>query len=313
MKKVNNLPFFHLPVLGREVCEYLITDSGGVYLDGTLGGGGHAEMILQRLSAQGRYIGVDRDAQALAHARQRLASFSNVVFFRGVFSQVEDALAAAGADALDGVLLDLGVSSYQIDANERGFAFRPGLALDMRMDDQELLTAEAVLATYPEAELRRIFKEYGEERHAARIAQLIVRQREQRPFKTSDDLINVIDRATPRQHVVKSYARIFQALRIEVNQELQHLKRVLNASLGFLKPGGRLVVISYHSLEDRIVKHFLKEQENPCICPPEYPVCVCGKKPRMRRLKPFLIRPAEDEIENNPRARSAKMRVGEKI
>jgi len=310
---VNNLPFFHLPVLGREVCEYLITDSGGVYLDGTLGGGGHAEMILQRLSAQGRYIGVDRDAQALAHARQRLASFSNVVFFRGVFSQVEDALAAAGADALDGVLLDLGVSSYQIDANERGFAFRPGLALDMRMDDQELLTAEAVLATYPEAELRRIFKEYGEERHAARIAQLIVRQREQRPFKTSDDLINVIDRATPRQHVVKSYARIFQALRIEVNQELQHLKRVLNASLGFLKPGGRLVVISYHSLEDRIVKHFLKEQENPCICPPEYPVCVCGKKPRMRRLKPFLIRPAEDEIENNPRARSAKMRVGEKI
>jgi len=299
--------------LGQEVCEYLITDSAGVYLDGTLGGGGHAQMILQRLSSRARYIGVDRDAQALAHAKQRLAAFPNLVLFRGVFSQIPEALSAAGVPALDGVLLDLGVSSYQIDADERGFAFRPGLALDMRMDAGESLTAEAVLATYPEKELRRIFKEYGEERHSGRIARMIVRQRAQHPFKTSDDLIRVIDRAVPRQHVVKSYARIFQALRIEVNQELQHLERTLSAALDFLKPGGRLVVISYHSLEDRMVKHFLMKQEKPCVCPPEYPVCICGRKPRLRRIKPYLITPVEEEVKQNPRARSAKMRVGEKI
>ncbi|HHJ53441.1 MAG TPA: 16S rRNA (cytosine(1402)-N(4))-methyltransferase RsmH, partial [Caldithrix abyssi] len=243
----------------------------------------------------------------------KLRHFANIRLVHREFDETEDILRQAEVEKVDGVLLDLGVSSHQIDADERGFAFRPGVALDMRMDRGQSFTAADILAKYSERELTRVFREYGEERFARRIANKIVAARAKQPLALSDQLLEIIRQSVPGQMVVKSYARIFQALRIEVNQELERLKNALHGWLEHLNPGGRMVVISYHSLEDRIVKQFFKEQENPCICPPEFPVCVCGRKPQIRRIRPFLIRPEEDEIKDNPRARSAKMRVGEKL
>lgn len=313
MKRVSKQDKYHIPVLGRQVVRFLVTRPDGVYLDGTLGGGGHAALILQQLTPRAVYIGVDRDEEALSAAREKLRHFANIRLVHWAFDETEDILRQAEVEKVDGVLLDLGVSSHQIDADERGFAFRPGVALDMRMDRGQSFTAADILAEYSERELTRVFREYGEERFARRIANKIVAARAKQPLIQSDQLLEIIRQSVPGQMVVKSYARIFQALRIEVNQELERLKNALHGWLEHLNPGGRMVVISYHSLEDRIVKQFFKEQENPCICPPEFPVCVCGRKPQMRRIRPLLIRPEEDEIKDNPRARSAKMRVGEKL
>ncbi len=305
---------YHVPVLVEQVCTYLITNTSGIYLDGTLGGGGHAEQILTRLSPEALYIGLDRDPQAIAFSRRRLAKFKNVVFYHGIFTEMEKAMQQAGVTALDGVLLDLGISSYQVDEHERGFTFRSDAILDMRMDPQkQTLTAYEILNHYSLDELIRIFRQFGEERRAVCIARQIVKERQLQNIKTSGQLIALIDRCVHGKHAKKSYARIFQALRIAVNQELDLLTEALPMAERFLKKGGRLVVISYHSLEDRIVKNFLKDRANPCICPPELPVCVCGRKPTMKHLKPKVIRPSDSEVAQNPRARSAKMRVGEKL
>ncbi len=304
---------YHVPVLWEQVCRYLITDRKGIYLDGTLGGGGHAEQILKRLEAQALYIGMDRDADAIAFSRKRLAQFKNVVFYHGVFTEMESAMQKAQVEKLNGVLLDLGISSHQVDEEKRGFTFRSDVPLDMRMDPQnQTLTAQDVLNTYSYRALAKIFRTYGEEARASCIARNIVQAREKAAIKTSGQLVELIDRCVPARFAKKSYARIFQALRIEVNQELDLLTKALAAAVKHLEPGGRLVVISYHSLEDRIVKNFLREQENPCTCPAELPVCVCGRKPTLKQLKPRLITPDEREVAQNPRARSAKMRVGEK-
>ena len=291
----------------------LLLNPDGNYLDGTLGGGGHAAFFLEKLFKRARYIGIDRDGEAIRFAGKRLAAYSNLVLYRGVFSEIEAAMQAAHVDALDGVLLDLGVSSHQIDADERGFAFRPGVPLDMRMDSEQEQSAADILAAYSEQELSRIFKEYGEERHARCIARAVVRLRQSEALLISDQLMAAIRRCVSGKFLTKSFARIFQALRIEVNAELHILEEALQNAVTHLKPGGRIGVIAYHSLEDRIVKQFFRAQENPCTCPPELPYCVCGKTPQLKRVKPYLIVPQENEIQQNPRARSARFRVGEKI
>ncbi len=313
MTTVNEHTAYHRPVLAEKVREVLLTKPDGVYIDGTLGGGGHAERLLNFLSPQALYIGIDRDTEALEFARKRLAAFANVRFLHGTFAEMDAVVGELGIEQVDGVLLDLGISSHQVDEEARGFTFRPGVKLDMRMNPEDALTAAEILNTYSYEALLRIFREYGEERRAGCIARRVVQRRENKAFATSDDLVAVINRCVARKHAKKSYARIFQALRIEVNGELLQLKIGLEKALSLLRSGGRLVVISYHSLEDRIVKNFLRTQENPCECPPEWPVCQCGKQPTMKRVRPYLIVPDEKEIQQNPRARSAKMRVGEKL
>ena len=304
---------YHIPVLGPLVCEMLISRKDGVYYDGTLGGGGHAELLLAELSPNALYIGVDRDAEALEYSRKRLSAYANVVYYHGLYNDFAGALHAAGAHKLDGILLDLGLSSHQIDDGQRGFTFSADSALDMRMNREERLTAADILNEYDLNSLTDIFRKYGEEKFSRRIANRIVKIRVQKPFKRSGDLTAVIDSCTPYKMRIKTYARIFQALRIEVNEELRIIEDTLEESLNYLNKGGRIIVISYHSLEDRLVKDFLKREENPCTCPPEIPYCVCGKKAAIKRIKPYLIRPDEEEIKINPRARSAKMRVGERV
>lgn len=304
---------FHIPVLGRTVVERLLTSAAGTFIDGTIGGGGHAELFLEQLSDQGMYIGIDRDSEAIAFAKKRLKRYKNISFYHGIFSEIDLALKKFDIDKVDGILLDLGVSSHQIDEDRRGFAFRPGVNLDMRMDEHENITAANVLNRFSENDLIKIFREYGEERHSARIARLICTQRVKGEIRKSDQLLEIINRCVPARFALKSYARIFQALRIEVNDELNILKTALEQSLLYLKPGGRIGVIAYHSLEDRIVKQFFNREENPCVCPPELPLCVCGKRPRMKRIRPYLIKPDTAETVENPRSRSAKLRIGERL
>jgi 16S rRNA (cytosine1402-N4)-methyltransferase len=299
--------------MAQEICDKLLINPNGNYLDGTLGGGGHAEFLLEKLNPSACYIAIDRDAEALAFAAERLQRFSNVVFYQGLFSEMDAALQKAEVESVDGILLDLGVSSHQIDSDGRGFAFRPGNALDMRMNTEDALTAADILNTYDVKELTAIFKQYGEERHSGRIAREIVKRRSSEEIVKSNQLMEIIQRCVQGKFLTKSYARIFQALRIEVNRELSVLEEALENALRVLKPGGRIAVLSYHSLEDRIVKNFIRRQENPCTCPPEIPYCVCGKKPQLKKLKPAFISAGAEEIKNNPRARSAKLRVGEKI
>jgi 16S rRNA (cytosine1402-N4)-methyltransferase len=304
---------YHIPVLGAQVLSTLLVELHGTYLDGTLGGGGHAQLFLNKLKKDAVYIGMDRDSEAIAYCRQRLSRFKNIVYHQGTFDEFETALRIAGVRVLDGLFLDLGVSGHQIDDGNRGFAYRPGLILDMRMNQNDSQTVRDILNGYDESELIRVFKQYGEERYARNIARRIVKERQNHVLTRSDDLLDIINRSVPGKTVIKSYARIFQALRIELNNELNLLQKTLIRSVPYLKPGGRVGIISYHSGEDRIVKSFFREQENPCTCPPDIPYCSCGKKPVMRRLKPHLIVPDDEEVRQNPRSRSAKYRVGEKI
>jgi len=304
---------YHVPVMGHELLKTWFTSPSGIYLDGTLGGGGHAEMILKKLQSDGLYIGIDRDADALEYTARRLKSYPNFRSVRTTFDHFADVTMEEGIKGVDGVLMDLGVSSFQIDTDARGFAFRRGLPLDMRMDDRQDLTAGKIVNSYSEAELKKIFREYGEERYAGYIAKKIVKAREIRPIEKTDTLIDIIDSSVNAQFRTKSYARIFQALRIEVNDEFGLLKLALIAAVDVLQKGGRLAVITFHSLEDRIVKQFFQTSENPCICPPELPVCACGREPKLKRLRPFFRQATEEEINQNPRSRSAKLRVTEKI
>ena len=306
----------HKPVLLDECIEALAIRPDGIYVDGTLGRAGHSLEIVRRLTT-GRLIALDRDESALAAARIRLADYMDrVTLVHSNFSRLGEVLHELGIDGADGMLFDLGVSSPQLDDAQRGFSYKQDAPLDMRMDTTAALTARELVNTASYEELRRILFEYGEERYAPAIARAICREREQMPIETTLQLADIIRSAMPgqalreKQHPAK---RSFQAIRIAVNDELGELEPMLSAAEENLRPGGRLAVITFHSLEDRIVKRKLRELSTGCTCPPEFPVCVCGKKPKMELLTRKPIVSGEQELQENPRARSAKLRVARKL
>ena len=306
----------HVPVLLQECLEALNIRPDGIYVDGTLGRAGHSLEIVKRLTT-GRLIGIDRDETAIAAAQERLADYRDrVTLVHSNFDRIGDILAEVHLDGADGMLFDLGVSSPQLDDAERGFSYMHDAPLDMRMDRTAYLTARQVVNGWSYEELRRILFEYGEERYAPAIARRIVQSREQQPIETTLELVDIIKSAMPpqalreKQHPAK---RSFQAIRIAVNGELDALPPMLEAATAHLNRGGRLAVISFHSLEDRIIKKTLQELATGCTCPPEFPVCVCGKKPKLKLVSRKPIVSGEEELEHNPRARSAKLRVAEKL
>lgn len=311
------MEFQHKSVLLQECIDALNIRPDGIYLDGTLGGAGHSSQIARRLTEGGRLIGVDRDRTALAAAKERLAPYADrVTLVHSNFAEIDAILDSLGIPAVDGMLFDLGVSSPQLDDASRGFSYMADAPLDMRMDKDDALTAGEVVNTWPQGELRRILYDYGEERYAPQITAAICRAREKAPIETTLELVDIIRSAMPaqalreKQHPAK---RSFQAIRIAVNDELGAVSRMMQAAVGRLNPGGRLAVITFHSLEDRIVKSEMQQAARGCTCPPEFPVCVCGKKPLVKLVtrKPIVSGPAE--LEENPRARSAKLRVAEKL
>lgn len=311
------MEFQHKSVLLQECIDALNIRPDGIYLDGTLGGAGHSSQIARRLTEGGRLIGVDRDRTALAAAKERLAPYADrVTLVHSNFAEIDAILDSLGIPAVDGMLFDLGVSSPQLDDASRGFSYMADAPLDMRMDKDDVLTAGEVVNAWPQGELRRILYDYGEERYAPQIAAAICRAREKAPIETTLELVDIIRSAMPaqalreKQHPAK---RSFQAIRIAVNDELGAVSRMMQAAVGRLNPGGRLAVITFHSLEDRIVKSEMQQAARGCTCPPEFPVCVCGKKPLVKLVtrKPIVSGPAE--LEENPRARSAKLRVAEKL
>lgn len=308
---------YHKPVLVEEVMQYMRCRKGGIYIDGTIGGGGHALEICRRIDGDGLLIGIDRDDEALAHAAEMLKEYSGCVrLIKGDFRYMKALVNDIGVNEVDGVLLDLGVSSHQLDDAGRGFSYNAEAALDMRMDKQQLLTARDVVNTYDEKRLYEIIKDYGEERWAKRIASFIVKERQRYPIETTDQLVEVIKKAIPaaaRREGPHPARRTFQAIRIEVNDELNSIKEGLIQAMDCLKPGGRLCVISFHSLEDRLVKDTFRRWQNPCTCPPDTPVCVCGNKPVAAIVTKKPVTASPDEVESNPRARSAKLRVCEKL
>lgn len=306
----------HKPVLLEECLEALAIRPEGTYLDGTLGRAGHSLEIVKRLTT-GRLIGIDQDAAAIEAAQVRLADYMDkVTLVRSNFSHLGEILQELQVDGVDGMLFDLGVSSPQLDDPARGFSYMHDAPLDMRMDERAPLSARDVVNDWSQEELRRILYEYGEERYASAIARAICRRREERPIETTFELVDIIKSAMPaaalreKQHPAK---RSFQAIRIAVNGELDVLPPMLEAAADGLRPGGRLAVISFHSLEDRIVKKTMQELARGCICPPEFPVCVCGRKPKVKLITRKPIVSQEAELEDNPRARSAKLRVAERI
>ena len=308
---------YHIPVLAQQVLDVLQPAPGKLFLDGTVGGGGHSSLLLQASAPDGFLLGLDQDDEALAEATRRLAPYQGRYrLIRSNFADMAAAAAEAGLSGFDGILLDIGVSSHQLDAPERGFSFHNDAPLDMRMDRRMPLSAADVVNTYSEDELTDIFYRYGEENWSRRIAKFIVEQREKKPLATTLELAELIKRAIPAakrekdQHPAK---RVFQALRIEVNQELSVLTRGMEAALQLLKPGGRLAVISFHSLEDRIVKEMFRDWATGCICPPKQPICTCKHQAQVKVLtrKPLLATP--QELEENYRAHSAKLRAVEKL
>ena len=308
--------FHHVSVLLDECIDGLNIRPDGIYVDGTLGGAGHSSQIAARLTT-GRLIGIDRDPVALKAAGERLAPFGDkVMLVHSNFCEIANVLDNLGIDGVDGILLDLGVSSPQLDDGSRGFSYMADAPLDMRMNNGDVLTAETVVNTWSYEELRRILYDYGEERYAPQIAAGICRVREEKPIKTTLELVDVIRASMPaaalreKQHPAK---RSFQAIRIAVNDELGAVRKVMEAAIPKLNPGGRLAIITFHSLEDRIVKNGMADAAKGCICPPNFPVCVCGKKPQVKLVNKKPIVSGEEELERNPRARSAKLRICEKI
>ncbi|MCB0281953.1 MAG: 16S rRNA (cytosine(1402)-N(4))-methyltransferase RsmH [Calditrichaeota bacterium] len=304
---------YHVPVMVREVSENLVHKNDGIYFDGTLGGGGHAEFVLDILGESAKYIGVDRDPEAIQSAKERLKRFKNFKAYQATFDQIDTVLKEENISGVDGVLLDLGISSWQIDQDLRGFSFRPGNELDMRMNQGQQLTAGEIVNSYEKEDLKRVFKEYGEEKYSGKIAGRIIRFRENKTITKTQELTAIIDQCVDPRFAIKSYARIFQALRIEVNDELNILQATLDKMTSVLNKDGRLLVLTYHSLEDRIVKNFMRDMENPCTCPPELPVCVCGKEAQLKRHKPNFLTASNAEIKDNSRARSAKLRIAIKL
>jgi 16S rRNA (cytosine1402-N4)-methyltransferase len=308
--------FYHVSVLLDECIEGLNIKPDGIYVDGTLGGAGHSSQIAARLTT-GLLIGIDRDTVALKAAGERLAPFGDrVKLVHSNFCEIKQVLEDLGIDGVDGILLDLGVSSPQLDDGERGFSYMADAPLDMRMNRQDALNAYTVVNTWPQEELKRILYDYGEERYAPQIAGAICRRRADKPIETTLELVDVIRSAMPpaalreKQHPAK---RSFQAIRIAVNDELGSVEKVMKDAIPCLNPGGRLAIITFHSLEDRIVKSGMNSASKGCTCPPNFPVCVCGKKPKVKLISRKPITSTQEELDRNPRARSAKLRVCEKL
>ena len=309
------MEFVHKSVLLEERVSWLVTDPQGIYVDCTLGGAGHSSRIAQKLAPEGLLIGIDQDEDAIAAATEKLKGAPcQVRIVHNNFRNLGDILDQLGLAAVDGIFFDLGVSSYQLDTPERGFSYMHDGPLDMRMDQERSLTAAKVVNTYSEEALAELIYKYGEERWSRRIAQFIVAARKEKPLATTFDLVHVIKAAIPkgaRQDGPHPAKRTFQAIRIEVNDELKILDKTMETAVAHLKSGGRIGVITFHSLEDRIIKQAFKRMAKGCICPPELPVCVCGHKPELKKLKDFT--PSEAELADNPRARSARLRGAIKI
>jgi len=310
------MDFSHIPVLLNETIELLSVKPSGVYLDGTAGGGGHSYEIAKRLTEGGKLFSTDRDGEAVRAAEERLAPFKDrVQVIRGNYADYRELIAPYGVEKLDGILLDLGVSSHQFDDPERGFSYRSDGPLDMRMDERDTLTAADILNGYPEKEIYRVLRDFGEEPFAKNIAKHICQRREEEPLRTTFQLVDIIKAAIPakvREKGGHPAKRTFQALRIETNGELNALREALKTMIDDLNEGGRIAVISFHSLEDRMVKQAFRTAEDPCICPPDFPVCVCGRKPKGFQVTKKPVTASQEELERNPRAKSAKLRVFEK-
>lgn len=310
------MEFRHISVLRDECIEGLKIRPDGIYVDGTLGGAGHAAEVLKRLGPDGRLIGIDQDEVAVANGQEKLGMFSNVTIVRDNFRNFAAIMETLGIQTVDGVLLDLGVSSKQLDDGERGFSYMQDAPLDMRMDRRNPRTAAEIVNQYSQEELRKIIQDFGEERWSSRIASFIVQEREKKPIRTTGDLVRIIKEAVPkgaRQDGPHPAKRTFQALRIEVNQELSILEGAIRDMAERLSPGGRICILTFHSLEDRIVKQTFRSLENPCTCPKDFPVCVCGKKQVLRVITRKPILPGVEEVKENPRSRSAKLRIAERV
>lgn len=309
--------FSHKSVLLNETIEGLNIKPDGVYVDGTLGGAGHSSVIASKLSKEGRLIGIDQDAAAIAAASERLAPYGEIVqIVRSNYENMCQVVKECGFTGVDGILLDLGVSSYQLDTVERGFSYKYDTKLDMRMDERQTLTAETIVNEYGEMEIFRIIRDYGEDKFAKNIAKHIVAARAKKRIETTYELNEIIKAAIPakmRENGGHPSKRTYQAIRIECNRELDVLKDTLDDMIELLNPGGRLCVITFHSLEDRIVKTIFKTNENPCTCPPSFPVCACGKKSKGKAVTRKPILPSAEEMEENSRSKSAKLRIFEKV
>ncbi|MCR1949711.1 MULTISPECIES: 16S rRNA (cytosine(1402)-N(4))-methyltransferase RsmH [unclassified Clostridium] len=310
------MEFKHVSVLLNECIEGLNIKEDGIYVDGTLGGGGHSLEILKKLSENGTLIGVDQDKDALKAAGERLQNYKNVKFVHSNFYNIDSILNNLEIEKIDGMLMDLGVSSYQLDEGDRGFSYMQDAPLDMRMNRENSLSAYEVVNEYAEEEIYRIIRDYGEEKFAKRIARFIVENRENKPIETTLELVEIIKAAIPakaRREGPHPAKRTFQAIRIEVNSELSILNKAIEDGVNRLNKGGRMAIITFHSLEDRIVKLKFKELATSCTCPKEFPICVCGGKAKVKLISRKAIEPTKEEVEENPRSRSAKLRVIERI
>ena len=310
------MAFKHKSVLLDETIEGLNIKPDGIYVDGTLGGGGHAYEVCRRLNNKGSFIGIDQDAAAIEAAGTRLSDFGErVTIIRSNYCDMKSRLHEKGIDKVDGIVLDLGVSSYQLDTADRGFSYRVDAPLDMRMDTRQTLSAKEIVNGYSEMDLYRIIRDYGEDKFAKNIAKHIVQARERQPIENTGELVEIIKAAIPakiRMQKGHPAKQTFQAIRIELNRELEVLRDSLDDMIDFLNPGGRLCIITFHSLEDRIVKNAFRKNEHPCTCPPDFPVCVCGKTPKGKVVTRKPILPGEGELEENSRSKSAKLRVFER-
>ncbi|MBE5755942.1 MAG: 16S rRNA (cytosine(1402)-N(4))-methyltransferase RsmH [Clostridiales bacterium] len=309
------MEFSHIPVLKESTIELLNIREGLTYVDGTIGGGGHSKAMLEKANIK-LLVGIDQDTEALEAAKKNLESFKNVKFVNNNFKNIDEVFEELGLDKVDGILVDIGVSSYQIDNGERGFSFKQDAKLDMRMSRANPFSAYELVNTYSEEDLTRVIRDYGEEKFAKSIARHIVKQREQQPIETTKQLEEIILSSVPRyrgQDGRSNVQRTFQAIRIEVNGELDALKEFIDKAVNLLNPNGRLAIISFHSLEDRIVKQKFRELSTGCICPPDFPICVCGHKPVVRLITKHPVEATKEEISYNSRSAPAKLRVVEKI
>ncbi len=313
------MPYHHVPIMVDEVLAYLNVQPGQTIVDGTLGGCGHTQAILERIAPDGFLIGLDQDAEAIQNARELLEPHSKrVALFHDNFVNLPSILSGLSISVVDGILLDLGISFHQIESSGRGFSFRKEEPLDMRMNVNSKITAAQIVNTFDEAKLTYIFRRYGEERYSKRIARMIVRERKENPIRTSLRLAGIIRKAIPKKSIsgqqrIHPATRVFMGLRIYLNRELEKLETFMETVADLLKPGGRLCVLSFHSLEDRIVKHRIRALEKGCSCPPSFPECICGFKKKFRSLTKKPLRPTDYEISINPMARSARLRAAERV